>query len=85
MTHPMLVETVLPVLAKRPALPGEIDVSERSRDALMGDAHRLSPVFGRQRERGFQHLARGPAGISNVRASFLGSHACLLYTACEVL
>jgi hypothetical protein len=56
----------------------EIDVSERFRDVLMGDAHRLGPVLGRQGERGFQHLARGPAGISNVRASFLSGHVCLL-------
>jgi hypothetical protein len=33
--------------------------------------------LSRQRERGLQHLARGPAGISNVRASFLGGHVCL--------
>ena len=44
----------------------------------MGDAHRLGPVLGRQCECGLQHLARGPAGISNVRASFLGGHVCLL-------
>ena len=62
---------------------GEIDESERFRDAFMGDAHRLSPVFGRQRERGLQHIALGPAGISNVRASFLSGHVCFLYIACR--
>ena len=38
----------------------------------------LARSSGRQRERGLQHLARGPAGIPNVRASFLGGHVCLL-------
>src|SRR5262249_44032009 len=52
----------------------EIDVTERLRDAFMGDAHRLDPIFSRERERGLQHLARGPAGISNVHANFLRGH-----------
>ena len=57
----------------------EIDVGQGFRDAFVRDAHRLGQVLGRQGERGRQHFARGPAGISNVRASFTGCHACFLF------